>query len=88
MESQIFAEIKTILSSYVNVSEQQLQMDADLVGVYGMDSTEMTALTKEIEEHFRIPIRHSGSATIWVTGNDIVEFVQREAARTVSPRLA
>jgi len=85
MRDQVNDVIRKILSESIDIPEDEIRMDADLAAEYGMDSTELTALEKEIESLFSISASRSRRSASWVTGSDIVDFVLAETAHWAPP---
>jgi len=79
MQDPIFIQIRRLISAYIEVSEDELDMNADLNSEYDIDSTEMTELAKEIESKFGIPASKSERSS-WETGQTIYAFIRDKKA--------
>ncbi|RWR03024.1 hypothetical protein ED28_04960 [[Pantoea] beijingensis] len=74
MQDPIFVQLKALISAYIDVAEDELDMNADLDLVYDMDSTEMTEFAKEVENKFGIPALKSERSS-WESGQAIYAFI-------------
>lgn len=79
MQDQIFVQIRALISAYIEVAEDELDMNADLDLVYDMDSTEMTEFAKEVERKFGIPASKSDRGS-WGSGQAIYAFILAKQA--------
>jgi len=75
MQDPIFLLVKALISTYIDVAQDELDMSADLDLVYDMDSTEMTEFAKEVERKFGIPASKSERGS-WESGQAIYEFIR------------
>ncbi|EIS1474294.1 acyl carrier protein [Serratia marcescens] len=74
MQDPIFVQVRALISAYIEVAEDELDMSADLDLVYDMDSTEMTEFAKEVERTFGIPASKSERGS-WESGQAIYAFI-------------
>jgi len=74
MQDPIFVQLRALISAYIEVAEDELDMNADLDLVYDMDSTEMTEFAKEVESKFGIPASKSERGS-WESGQAIYAFI-------------
>ncbi|GLR08437.1 hypothetical protein COO59_14270 [Mixta theicola] len=74
MNDNVFLAVRALLANYIDIMEDELDMNADLDLVYDMDSTEMTEFAKEIEKEFGIPASKSERES-WESGQTIYAFI-------------
>lgn len=74
MHDTIFVQLRTLISAYIEVEEEEFDMNSDLDLVYDMDSTEMTEFAKEVESKFGIPASKSERGS-WQSGQAIYAFI-------------
>ncbi len=81
MNSEIEKRIKSIVGSYIDMSADEISMDASLGREYEMDSTEITELAKIVEKAFGVAIAKTDRKT-WKTVGDICQFISAAQPET------
>lgn len=76
---EIFEKIKNIIVDLLQVSEENVTLDANFIDDLGADSLDLVELIMGIEEEFNIEIP-DGEAEKVVTVGDVVEYIKENVA--------
>jgi acyl carrier protein len=79
MSDDLHSDVRRYLAAFVGVGLDDFEMDADLTDVYGMDSTELTALAQELHQRFGTWVDR-GDRQDWATGDHICRFLEGSVA--------
>lgn len=76
---EIFEKVKNIIIDLLQVSEDNVTLDAHFIDDLGADSLDLVELIMGIEEEFNIEIP-DGEAEKVVTVGDVVEYIKENVA--------
>jgi len=74
---EVFGALKSLISSQLNVAENEIQLESNLMTDLGADSLDAVELIMEVEDHFGLTINEEDAQSLMTVG-DIVDYIHQQ----------